>query len=111
VPVRACRLPQETSQDNPASPSAIARIRQDPIGPAGLDASRYRGLSKSCVLACRSGSSDRPCVPQVRWPALPCQGETCRVPLHRLWAQALGIKSRICAKVSAHARRSPQPLC
>src|SRR4029078_5103887 len=76
---RCCRYapaanPEESSQDNPASPSAIARIlyrgpgqaplpwsfaaRPQPrargtpgvqLAPRGLDAARHRGLSKSCV--------------------------------------------------------------
>ncbi len=43
-----------------------ARDARGPKGPAGLDASRHRGLSKSLCLAFRSGSSDRQSVPQVR---------------------------------------------
>ena len=39
LPVRACRLPQENSQDNPASPSAIARIL-------------YRGPGQARLLSC-----------------------------------------------------------
>jgi len=52
-----------------ATPGEEPRARGTPgvhIGPAGLDASRHRGLSKSLCLAFRSGSSDRQSVPQVR---------------------------------------------
>jgi hypothetical protein len=45
----SCRLP----------PTEGARDARGPIGPAGLNASRHRGLSTSCVLAARSGSSEK----------------------------------------------------
>lgn len=47
-------------------PTEGARDARGPKGPAGLDASRHRGLSKSLCLTFRSGSSDRQSVPQVR---------------------------------------------
>ncbi len=50
----------------PPAPTEGARDARGPIGPAGLDASRHRGLSKSLCLTFRSGSSDQQSVPQVR---------------------------------------------
>ena len=91
LPVRACPRLQQGSQDNPASPSAIARIlyrgpgkarllcsfalapnrgragRQGSKGTRGASTPRDIEACRSPVcLTFRSGSSDRQSVPQVR---------------------------------------------